>query len=170
MKIIYFALIVGLAGCAVGPNYKAPDTSVDAAFTHGKQPGLNTNNPAVFWWRSFNDDTMNRLVDSAIVTNTDLRIASANLREARALRRLAYFDLGPTITANGGYANQRRSAIANPPGVDRSGEFYDAGFDATWELDLFGRVRRSTEAARAQADSFEAARRDVLISVIAEVA
>jgi len=163
-------LAVVLAGCAVGPNYKAPETSVSPAFAHGSQPGLSTNAPAVFWWRSFNDATLDSLIDTAISTNIDLRIATANLREARALRRLANFDFGPTITAGAGYANQRLGSVTLPPGVPRDVEIYDAGFDATWELDIFGRVRRSTEAARAQAQAAEAARREVLISVIAEVA
>ena len=159
-----------LAGCAVGPNYKAPDATAEPSFTRGNQPGLSTNSPTVRWWRSFGDETLNQLVDSAVATNMDLRIATASLREARALRRLARFDLAPTVTANGLYENRRNSEIVSRPGEDRHLEFYDAGFDATWELDFFGRVRRSTEAARAQAEAFEAARRDVLLSVIAEVA
>jgi multidrug efflux system outer membrane protein len=113
---------------------------------------------------------LNSLVESAVGTNTDLRIATANLREARALRRLANFDLAPTVTARAGYANQRLGSVTIPLGVERDVEIYDAGFDATWELDIFGGVRRSTEAARAQADASEAARREVLISVIAEIA
>jgi multidrug efflux system outer membrane protein len=169
MKALYLILITALAGCAVGPNYKAPETTTSGSFTRANQPGLSTNAPTIVWWQSFNDKTLNRLVDSAVATNTDLRVATANLREARALRRLANFDLAPTVTANGGYTAQRGSPVFTPPGVSRQVEIYDAGFDASWELDIFGRVRRSTEAARAQAESFEAARRDVLISVIAEI-
>jgi outer membrane protein, multidrug efflux system len=169
MRTLYLILITALTGCAVGPNYKAPETTTSASFTRGSQPGLSTNAPAVLWWRTFNDGTLNQLVDAAITTNTDLRIATANLREARALRRLANFDFGPTITANAGYSNQRLGQVGLPPTFPRDLEIYDAGFDATWELDIFGRVRRSTEAARGQEQSFEAARRDVLISVIAEI-
>ncbi|HTD86968.1 MAG TPA: efflux transporter outer membrane subunit [Candidatus Binatia bacterium] len=168
MRILYLGLIV-FTGCAVGPNYKAPDTNVDRSFARANQPSLSTNAPTVRWWRSFGDDTLNQLIDTAVATNTDLRIATANLREARALHRLANFDFAPTVTANAGYENRRNSAIVSRPGADRHLEIYDVGFDAIWELDLFGGVRRSTEAARAQAQSAEAARRDVLISVIAEV-
>src|SRR2546426_10944849 len=159
MRILYLALVGALTGCAVGPNYKAPETPTQAAFIRSNQSGATTNSPVVFWWRSFNDDTLNGLVDAAVATNTDLRIATANLREARALRRLANFDFGPTVTASAGYANERLSKVNLPPGFPRDIEVYDAGFDATWELDFFGRVRRSTEAARAQAQSAEAARR-----------
>ena len=171
LRVLAVALgLTVLGGCAVGPNYKAPDATTEPSFTRGDQPGLSTNSPTVRWWRSFNDETLNQLVDSAVATNIDLRIATANLREARALRRLARFDLAPTVTANGLYENRRNSEIVSRPGEDRHLEFYDAGFDATWELDFFGRVRRSTEAARAQAEALEAARRDVLLIVIAEVA
>jgi len=169
MRILLLTLVV-LAGCAVGPNYKSPETSVDYSFTRTNQPGVSTNAPTVRWWKSFGDETFNQLVGTAVATNTDLRIATANLREARALHRLANFDLAPTVTANAAYENRRNSALVSRPGADRQLEIYDAGFDAIWELDFFGGVRRSTEAARAQAQSAEAARRDVLISVIAEVA
>ena len=162
-------MLLALAGCAVGPNYKSPQSAAGQRFAWADQPALSTNSPTSVWWRSFNDDTLNQLVDASLASNIDLRLASASLREARALRRLANFDLAPTVTAGAGYANQRGSPIFTPPGIPRDVELYDAGFDATWELDLFGRVRRSTEAARAQAESFEAARRDVLISVVAEI-
>ena len=170
LELVLIFFVVALAGCAVGPNYKSPKTATGPSFTRGNQPGATTNSPTVLWWHSFKDDTLDQLVDAAVSTNTDLRIATANLREARALRRLANFDLAPTVTANAGYEDRRNSAIVSRPGADRHLEIYDAGFDATWELDIFGGVRRSTEAARAQAQSAEAARRDVLISVIAEVA
>src|SRR5687767_1478791 len=168
MRIVALMLLA-FAGCAVGPNYKPPQSTTGRGFAWADQPGLSTNSPTSVWWRSFNDGTLNQLVDGALASNIDLRLASASLREARALRRLANFDLAPTVTAGAGYANQRGSPIFTPPGIPRDVELYDAGFDATWELDLFGRVRRSTEAARAQAESFEAARRDVLISVVAEI-
>ena len=125
------------------------------------------------WWKGFNDPRLDSLVDRAITNNHDLRIATANLKEARALRRLTTFDLAPTVQANAGYANSLLSKAAAPPGTPRHAremEFYDASFDATWELDLFGRVRRSVQAANAQLASVEANRLDVLVSVTAEVA
>jgi len=88
----------------------------------------------------FEDAKLNDLVSRAIAHNHDLRIATANLKEARALRRLTRFDLLPTVQANAGYANSLLSKAAAPPGTPRAAreiEFYDASFDATWELDLF---------------------------------
>src|SRR5438445_5364077 len=161
-----------LSGCAVGPNYKRPQTSVANSFANAP-----TNAPdeaaLAIWWKGFNDTRLDRLVDRAITNNHDLRIATANLKEARAFRRLTTFDLAPTVVGNAGYANSLLSKAAAPPGTPRDarqGEFYDASFDATWELDFFGRVRRSVQAANAQVASVEANRLDVLVSVTAEVA
>ena len=161
-------------GCAVGPNYKPPQTTVAAAFANNPTNVATADDAALAtWWRGFNDTTLDGLVDRAIAHNHDLRIATANLKEARALRRFTTFDLAPTVQANAGYANSLLSKAAAPPGTPRDareGEFYDAGFDATWELDLFGRVRRSVQAANAGLAAAEATRLDVLVSVTAEVA
>ena len=115
---------------------------------------------------------MDQLIDRALAYNHDLRIATANLLEARALRRQAQFDLLPTPAANAGYTHSLYSQ-AFEPGVPRNLrelELYDAGFDATWELDFFGRVRRSVEATTDEMQAAEANRRDVEVSLISEVA
>ncbi|HTI69163.1 MAG TPA: efflux transporter outer membrane subunit [Candidatus Limnocylindria bacterium] len=163
------------AGCAVGPHYKAPAISAAPAFANSPTNSAATANDALLatWWKGFGDPQLDALVDQAIAQNHDLRIATANLREARALRRLATFDLAPTVQANGSYANSLLSQAAALPGTPRDArqiEFYDAGFDATWELDLFGRVRRSVEASNAQLGAADANRLDVLVSVTSEVA
>src|SRR5437867_6918238 len=171
---IGFLPIVLLAGCAVGPNYKRPQTSVSNSFANAPTNAVSPDEAALAaWWKGFNDARLDSLVDRAITNNHDLRIATANLKEARALRRLTTFDLTPTVQANAGYANSLLSKAAAPPGTPRDAremEFYDASFDATWELDLFGRVRRSVQAANAQLASVEANRLDILVSVTAEVA
>ena len=169
-----FLPIVLLAGCAVGPNYKRPQTSVAASFANSLT-NVATADEAVLatWWKGFEDTRLNDLVDRAIAHNHDLRIATANLKEARALRRLTTYDLAPTVQGNAGYQNSLLSKSAAPPGASRGNrefELYDASFDATWELDLFGRVRRSVQAANAQFSATEATRLDVLVSVTAEVA
>src|ERR1043166_10255455 len=133
------------SGCAVGPNYKQPQTSVANAFANAPTNVVSADEAALAtWWKGFNDARLDRLVDRAITNNHDLRIATANLKEARALRRLTTFDLAPTAQANAGYANSLLSKAAAPPGTPRDArqsEFYDASFDATWELDLFSRVK-----------------------------
>src|SRR5713226_3306586 len=165
---------VVLSGCAVGPNYKRPQTSVANSFANAPTNAVSPDEAALAaWWKGFNDARLDSLVDRAITNNHDLRIATANLKEARALRRLTTFDLAPTVQANAGYANSllsKAAALPGTPRVAREMELYDASFDATWELDLFGRVRRSVQAASAQVGSVEATRFDMLVSVIAEVA
>jgi multidrug efflux system outer membrane protein len=122
-------------------------------------------------WRGFNDGKLNHLVELAIGSNYDLRIASANIREARALRLETQFDLYPTVTSQASYTRERLSkAVLSVPGSDPNIDLYNAGFDASWELDFFGRVRRSIEAATAEVEASEAVRHDVMVSLLAEVA
>jgi len=168
------ALAVLVTSCAVGPNYKQPQTSVATSFANSPTNVASAGDAALAtWWRSFNDAKLDALVERAITNNHDVRIATANLKEARALRRLAVFDLVPTVQGNAGYTKQLLSKVAAPPGTPRDareGEFFDAGFDATWELDLFGRVRRSVQAANAGLAAADATRLDVLVSVTSEIA
>ena len=162
---------VFLSGCAVGPNYKPPRTTVVGSFANSPTNSASADeNALATWWKGFNDAKLDGLVDRAIVHNHDLRITTANLKEARALRRLTTFDLAPTVQANAGYENSLLSTAVAPPGTPREVEFYDASFDATWELDLFGRVRRSVQAATAEVGAVEATRFDVLVSVTSEIA
>src|SRR5262249_20262282 len=137
-----------LSGCAVGPNYHPPKTTVPATFAAAAQPGLTTNAAVTTWWRGFSDPKLNELIDLALATNQDLRIATANLLEARALHRGVQFDLLPVIGANASYTSVRFSEAALFGNVSngRNQTLYDAGFDATWELDFFGHVRRSVQA------------------------
>lgn len=169
-----FMSAIFLSGCAVGPSYRSPQTSVPASFANGPTNVASADETALAaWWKGFQDAKLNDLVAQSIANNHDLRIATANLKESRALRRLTTFDLAPTVQANAGYANSLLSKAAAPPGAPRAAretEFYDAGFDATWELDLFGRVRRLVQAARASLAVAEATRLDTLVSVTAEVA
>jgi multidrug efflux system outer membrane protein len=165
------ALLI-LAGCAVGPNYKTPKTAVPTAFANGAQTNMSAGNAVVSWWRGFDDPKLNQLVDLALTNNYDLRIATATLREARALHRQTQFDLLPAVN---GVADYNRTLFSKDfqPGVSRKNrqiELYDAGFDAAWELDFFGRVRRSVEATAAEVQVAVADRRAVQVSLISEMA
>src|SRR5438046_1144562 len=137
-RIPYLLLLSLLAGCAVGPKYKAPTPSVAAAFANGAQTNLSSEEIRTNWWRSFNDAKLNGLVELSLTNNHDLRIATANLREARALRRFNQFDLFPSVNGTASYANSRlsKASVFGFPGARRNEELYDAGFDATWELDF----------------------------------
>jgi multidrug efflux system outer membrane protein len=159
-----------LAGCAVGPNYKKPATPVAPQFAGAQGGPYSGADAQAKFWTEFGDETLNHLVDQALEANHDLRIALGRLVEARAIRREARFDLAPTVTAAGGYTKERFAAGDSPIGAPFNQRFYDAGFDAFWELDFFGRVRRSVEAQSAEVQGAEAGLRDAQVSVTAEVA
>jgi multidrug efflux system outer membrane protein len=163
-------LAATLAGCAVGPNYVKPATPVAAQFAGTTEGAYSPADVQARFWTQFGDPTLDRLIDEALVANHDLRIALANLTEARAERHAAQFDLAPTVTASGGYTKQQFPAVDSPTGEPLTQRFYDAGFDAFWELDFFGRVRRNIEAQSAQVEGAEAGLRDAQVSVTAEVA
>ncbi|WP_428310713.1 efflux transporter outer membrane subunit [Hydrocarboniphaga sp.] len=167
-----------LAACAVGPDYQKPeapqivgnsDSAMNVAATDGVYDAAN---PQLQFWTLFDDRELSALVDRSLGANHDLRIALANLNEARALRREARFDYLPTITAQGGYTRSLQ-ASAQAPGYDRDQRengVYNGSFDAYWELDLFGRVRRANESVKAGEEALAANLHDAQISVAAEVA
>ena len=166
-------LSAALAACAVGPNYHRPETQVDATFANAVEPGLAAGDPIERYWTAFGDPMLTQLVEDSVAHNKDLAEATANLRAARAARRLAGFDQFPTVTLTGGYS-QNQDAQQQFPGFastesQRNFDIAQAGFDGLWELDLFGRVRRNVEAARADVGASEATLRDARVSVIAEV-
>ncbi len=120
------------------------------------------------WWRLYDDPLLDDLIGQAFAANTDLRVATANLRRARAVLNEAQGARLPTTNVTGSAVEARQTvATANGP-VPFSSEFYRAGLDASYEIDLYGRVGRNIEAARADADAEAAARDAVLISVAAE--
>jgi len=165
-------LLTLFAGCEVGRNYHQPATPVDQHFVGAPEAGLAENEAVEKYWTGFGDELLDSLVDDALAHNNDLAAAEANLRAARAARRLAGFDLFPTVTATAGYTHQL-DALEQLPGVDqhdRQFDIADAGFQGLWELDLFGRVRRDVEAARADVAVAAATLQDARVSIIAEVA
>ena len=157
-----------LAACAVGPNYQPPETPAAGKFD-GIEATYSTQEAVADFWQTFEDKTLDKLVDDALVANYDVRIALSRVAEARALRRDTAFDLAPSINAGAGYTKTKFSEAQTIAGTPRNTELYDAGFDAFWELDVFGRVRRGLEASNAQLDAFEAAERDAQVIVTAEV-
>jgi len=164
--------VVLLNGCAAGPNYRPPRTPVSAAFANTNQTATSTNQTAVTWWRGFNDPELERLIDLAIAANHDLRIATARVLEARALRSQAILSALPIVHSSASYTKSTASKDADFgfPRNERELSLFNTGFDAAWELDLFGGARRAIQAANAGLAATEEARRDVLVSLIAEVA
>jgi multidrug efflux system outer membrane protein len=162
-----------LTACAVGPNYEAPEPSadqgIDESFDNAEASTYSGDGSVGEFWQTFHDATLETLVTQALAANHDLRIAQTRVRAARALRRDAAFDLLPSLNATAGYTKQRTATATTQPGAPRETELYDAGFDAIWELDFFGRVRRGIQASDAELGAIEAERRDTFVSVTAEV-
>jgi len=161
-----------LCSCAVGPNYQRPVTPVPPQFANVSQPGFGSGEIEARFWTLFGDARLNQLVTDALAANKDLKRARANLRASRAAARLAGFDAFPTVTAGAGYTHSKQSEHRLPPAIttNRVDDDVEVGFDAIWELDFFGRVRRGIEAARADAQATTAHLRDVQVTVTAEVA
>lgn len=166
------AALLVIAGCAVGPDYHRPSTPVDAHYMNVGQPGLAEGAALERYWTSFNDPLLDSLVDDAVGHNKDLATAAANLRAARAARRLAGFDQFPTVTFSGSYTHSlyAEQQLLGSDQFGREFDSADAGFQGLWELDLFGRVRRNVEAARADVGASTATLQDARVSVIAEIA
>jgi len=166
-------LVLGAqAGCAVGPSYREPTQPVPDHFGNASQPAIGEAEVVAQFWTLLNDPLLDRLVSDALAANKDLAQAAGNLQASRAAARLTGFDAFPTVTAGGSYTRTLESSHQLPGATreQRTIDTYDLGFDATWELDLFGRVRRSKEAARADAGAAEATLRDAIVSVTGEVA
>jgi NodT family efflux transporter outer membrane factor (OMF) lipoprotein len=167
-------LALALAGCTVGPDYVPPATDAPAQWTEAKTPGLIGTGPEADkqldqWWTSFKDPTLDRLVGLAISDNLDLKIAEQRLVEARAERAQAAAGYYPTLDASGSAERQRYSTNLKFPPYGGVFNTFQAGFDASWEIDVFGKTRRAVEAADATIDATAENRRDVLVSLLAEL-
>jgi outer membrane protein, multidrug efflux system len=165
---ITLALTASILGCAVGPDYKTPAAPEVKSFANASTI-FQSGEIVTHFWEQFNDAELTRLIDAALLANHDLKIAMARVDQVRALRRQGWFDFAPTIRAKGGYTKQELAMDQVQPGMPRTTELYDAGFEAAWELDLFGRVRRANEARNAELQSAVANWHDAQTIVIAEV-
>ena len=166
-------IVLTLAACAtVGPDYTTPASDAFTADALAADPALTVSSaePAQTWWHDLNDPALNTLVEQAFAQNRDLRQAVANVDAARALLRLERTNLRPTGEVNA-IAERRQIAGAafGQEGVTfPDSDFLDVGLAANWELDFFGRVRRATEAALADAQGAEALRRDAQALIAAD--
>jgi multidrug efflux system outer membrane protein len=172
------ALAACLAGgCAVGPNYSSPQSSAPALWSEPLGNG-ETNGPAALgaWWTNFNDPELNSLVGRAVMSNLDLKMAEARVRAARAEKQIASADLWPSANATGSYQRQQQSrnqpvlgSFPIPRDVPFDNNVYQAGFDASWEIDVFGGKRRAVESAAAQLAAADYESKDVLLTLLGDV-
>ena len=184
------APVVLIAGCTVGPNYHAPKMAVPPAYEGGAAPAGASIDPAT-WWKAFGDPQLDQLIDQALAGSPDIAIAASRVREARLAEIAARAQGKPTIDAdadashihfskNAGFASlaQLFSGGSGGSGSSNSGvalpgdgiTTYSAGFDADWEIDLFGGDRRGVEAAKARTEAAVWNQRDAAVMLAAEVA
>lgn len=170
----------GLAGCMVGPDYQRPSVAVPERWNESPHPSDSTKPSSTPWWQDSGDNELGSLIERALKNNLDLQMAEHRIREARSLVQIDDSALWPTVNATASTARGQQSAHA--PGVSpfaQGGDFgsgnalqnlFQAGFDASWELDLFGGTRRSLEATRADAQGVVFDRDAIALSLTAEMA
>lgn len=166
---------IALSACSTLRDYTAPETPTGVSQTDLTRENLkrykSAQTPVAAWWTEFKDPQLTALIHASLKTNLDVRIALANLAEARAMSKSATYDRFPTVTADSSYTRTLNSR-ETPSGrsLDRHQNNYDAGINASWELDLFGRVSQRIAAQEAFKEESQADLENIYVSVTADVA
>jgi NodT family efflux transporter outer membrane factor (OMF) lipoprotein len=192
--LLAIAITLFVGGCTVGPNYQRPRSATLDEWGELAASGSSTRSasrpssapPIVQWWTVFGDPQLDNLVERAVKGNLDLRRAQARVREARAQRDVVGADRYPKVNVGASYSHSRTppgafggvassstaadGSTAAAGGFPGEFDFYRLGFDASWEIDVFGGVRRNVEAARADLAAASEDRRDVLVTLLGDVA
>ncbi|MSP39936.1 MAG: efflux transporter outer membrane subunit [Deltaproteobacteria bacterium] len=183
MRRLLIGMFLFSVGCSVGPDCQAPKSSMPSAWLEGWNFGVDAQ-PAELarWWTEFNDPILNSLVERAAQSNLDIFVAEARIREARAVLGVTESGGWPSVNTTSSYARSRTSANSFSSGGQSSGgssfsspnnlehDLFKTGFDAGWEIDIFGATRRRVEAAAANLDAAQEDRRAVLVTLLGEVA
>lgn len=180
-KLALLTSAAWLSGCVVGPDYVPPKTDAPARWS-AAPAATGTDLRLADWWKSFRDPVLDGLIEEAVRSNLDVRLAAARIREARALRRATIAAGLPSFDARGAASRRRNSTnfsqqsggAGNPGGGFGIGgqiiDIFQMGFDAQWELDFFGGVQRAMEAADAHLEAEEEGRRNALVSLLGDIA
>lgn len=173
------AVAVSLTGCMVGPDYQRPELDIPALF-RGENSLDKNPTPAqstvslgdTVWWQVFKDPVLVQLINTGIANNHDLRIAAARVDEYRAMAGITRGAMFPQIDAGVGYNASNSSKLSDPASTqsDNTARNWNAGVQLSWELDLFGRLRRNDEAALALWLASEQGRRSVVVTLVADIA
>jgi outer membrane protein, multidrug efflux system len=167
------ALLV-LQGCLVGPDYVPPDTQMPDRWSQELSEGLTEGKADLrTWWTTLGDPTLDRLIERSTFANLDVKQAVAQILQARAQLGIATGEIAPTVDAQGQIQTSRISnnvAAGTAPPQHRTDTFYSLGLDATWEIDLWGRIRRNIESADASIGAQIEDYRDVLVVLYSDVA
>ena len=173
MSRLYFSALatVLLAGCTLGPDYKRPEITAPAAFQFEPKDVAQTAD--TLWWQQFQDPVLNQLIDEALRHNTNIQIAAANVEQAAAFLTQTRSQLFPAVGYGAGAQRERArepAFAAQIPNYPNPSSAYQAALQASWEIDLWGRIRRQSEAAYANVLASDEARRGVILSLVAQVA
>ncbi|AVD90578.1 efflux transporter outer membrane subunit [Pseudomonas sp. SWI44] len=161
-------LALALAACALGPDYKTPDTEPAHLDTQAQAQAFDRSHFESVWWKQFDDPVLNQLVQASLEGNRDLRVAFARLKSARAIREDASNDQLPVVTSRAS-SEIGKGQIPGQTEQRVNSERYDLGLDMAWELDLFGRIQRQIEASEAQEAVAHADLQQLQVSLIAEL-
>jgi multidrug efflux system outer membrane protein len=171
LRAACLAAVIAAAGCTVGPDYARPRIDNPPAWRVEYQEATEVANAR--WWQAFGDPALDQLVDSALRENLDVQIAAARVDQFLGALRTTRSQFYPQFDYGAQSSTNRSSAVGQlpvPPGTDRDYNLYTAALGATWQIDLFGRVRRQSEAAQAQVYASEQGRRGVILSVVTSTA
>ena len=167
-RILIVILIALMAGCAIGPDYKRP--AIDTPESYRYEPDQVSDTINTPWWKQFNDPVLDQLIEEALANNKDVKIAAANVEAAQGILISTRSALFPQISYSGTALRQRVSRNDITPAPDPNPYTSLQAFaGASWEIDLWGRIRRLTESARANMLASEEARRGVILSLVAGV-
>jgi len=171
-NIVIFAGVLAVlsTGCTLGPSYRRPVVAVPQQWPGGPaaKDGAAVNEQ---WWTTFHDAELESLISRAVAANLDLRMAAARVQEARANRGVARSNLFPQVNASAGASRDRQLVLGlNPSGFPFETNIYQGQFDMSWEADVFGRIRGEVHAATADVAAQEEDRRNVLITLLGDVA
>lgn len=166
--LLAITLALLITGCPVGPDYKAPEIHEPESFRVDVPVEKGASLADLPWWQVFEDAELQKLVNQAISQNLDLRVAAARVEQSRAVVGVARSELLPQVGYSGDFSRQR--APLYPGGDPLTYNLFTGAFNLAWEIDLWGRIRRSSEAAEAQFWAAEEAQRGVLLTLVSGVA
>lgn len=171
LRSVLFGMALLVAGCTVGPDYRRPTPELPRAFRF-QEPGME-GSAEISWWREFRDPVLDALIAEALSGNRNLKVAAANVEQAAGILSQVRAPLFPQLNYLGSAARERGSetnATPIPSGIPNPQNQFQLVAGASWEVDLWGRIRRLSEAARANLLASEEARRGVILSLVASVA
>jgi outer membrane protein, multidrug efflux system len=169
-----------IIGCSVGPNYRKPQLDIPEKWSKTTADGYSSTQVETReWWKIFKDPMLDSLIERAVNSNLDIKIAESRIKEARLQRRMVIAEFMPNVDATGSYTRLEQSnnglsslnkSSSSKTTKSKATDLFQAGFDASWEIDIFGGVRRAAEAAAAYIASTKEGKNEVMISLLSEVA